>query len=236
MKALKYGGIAIVVLIAAVFIALMTVDVGQYKSVIEEQAKAATGREVKIGEVSLAISLVPAIVVSDIEFANAPWGSRPQMATVKRVEASAQLLPLLTGTVAISGLKVVDADVILEINRDGKANWEFDVPPSEGEGPGLNVDGIDISGLKLAYRDAVQGMSADVGLDSGKVKIAGELANLEITDIDLGKTTLAFKDKTQAVEASLGELELDARGPITALGITALDADDVALNYTPAGG
>ncbi|MDX2222626.1 MAG: AsmA family protein [Rhodospirillaceae bacterium] len=230
MKALKYVGIALVVLVGAVFIALMTVDVGQYKGVIEEQAKAATGREVKIGGIGLAISLSPAIVVTDVQVANAPWGSRPQMATIKQVEAGTQLIPLIFGTINISGLKVADADVILEVNQDGKGNWEFDTGPSSGEPPALNVSGLDAKGLKLAYRDAKTGMSADVALEAATVKIA-DLMKLEITDIDLQKAKVSFSDKTQSAEADIGALTLEAAGPITALGITLVEASDAKAAF-----
>ena len=38
---------------------------------------------------------VPTIIVNDVSFANASWGSRREMATLKRLEANLQILPLL---------------------------------------------------------------------------------------------------------------------------------------------
>ena len=231
MKALKIVVAAIVVLVVAVVGVLLTVDVSQYKGVIQDQAKAATGRDVKIGDIKLSISLTPAIVVSDVSFANAPWGSKPTMLTAKRIEAGTQLIPLLTGSIKISDVKVVDADVLLEVNRDGKPNWVFDTPPSLGSGPALSVSGLNAENLKLGYRDAKLGQSADVVLGSAIIKIAGDVANLEITDVDLTGAKINFKDKAQSADIQLGKLSLDSKGPITALGITALDVGDAKLAY-----
>ncbi|MDX2145572.1 MAG: AsmA family protein [Rhodospirillaceae bacterium] len=236
MKALKIIGIGLVVIVAAIVGVLLTVDVGAYKGIIQDQAKAATGREVKIGEVSLAISLTPAIVVTDLSFANAPWGSRPEMATIKRIEAGTQLIPLLLGTVNISGLKVIDADVLLEVNAAGKSNWTFDVPADPNAKPiPLNISGVDAQGLKLAYRDAKTGQDVAVALDSAAVKIAGAIANLEITDVDLGGAKISFKDKTQSADVTAAKLSLDAKGPITALGIANLGLADATVAYKGAG-
>jgi len=139
MKALKIAGGVIAVVIVGLVIFLVTFDVSQYKGLIQDQAKAATGREVKIGDIKLAVSLTPAIVLSDVSLANATWGSRPEMLTVKRFEASVQLIPLLSGFVKVSGLKVVEGDALLEVNKDGKANWEFDVPPAPADQPASSL-------------------------------------------------------------------------------------------------
>ena len=237
MKALKYVGGAVAVIIVGLGIFLATFDVSQYKGLIQDQAKAATGREVTIGDIKLAVSLSPAIVLTDVSIANAPWGSRPAMATIKRFEAATQLVPLLFGTVNISGLKIVEGDVLLEVNAAGKANWEFETasPASTAPPPPLNVDGIAIDGLKLAYRDAKQGMSADVALGDAAIRMAGDLLKLEVTKLDLSELALKFKDKTQSADVTVGKLALNSAGPITALGIRAVDAGSVALTRTAGG-
>ena len=97
MKIAKIAAGVLVALIAVVVVVLLTVDVGKYKGVIQDQAKAATGRNVTIGDIKLAVGLTPAIVVTDVRVANAPWGSRPDMLTLKRLEAHTELFPLLFG-------------------------------------------------------------------------------------------------------------------------------------------
>ena len=51
------------------------------------------------GELSIHAGLQPALVAENVDFSNAPWGSRPYMATVKRLEIQVALIPLLTGKI-----------------------------------------------------------------------------------------------------------------------------------------
>jgi uncharacterized protein involved in outer membrane biogenesis len=231
MKAVKIAAAAVALVVVGVIVFLLTFDVSQYKGLIQDQAKAATGREVTIGGIELSLSLTPAIVVTDVSLANAPWGSTPEMVRAKRIEASTQLIPLLQGDVRIAGLKLVDADVALEVNKDGTPNWAFDVPPSSSAGPALSVPTLAVSNLKLVYRDAAQGRDAAIALDTANMKIAGDVAKLEITDIDLAGAKIDVKDRTQSAAVQIAKLALDAKGPITTLGITTLELSDAKLNY-----
>ncbi|MEE9300513.1 MAG: AsmA family protein [Alphaproteobacteria bacterium] len=128
------GGLIVAVLIAAVIL-LSTQDVEVYKELIEEQARKATGRELKInGELDLAISFSPAITATDVVFANAEWGSRPEMLKLERVEAKVALIPMLMGTVDVKRLVLVGADIYLETDLSGRGNWEFEPVEEEPEG------------------------------------------------------------------------------------------------------
>ncbi len=128
------GGLIVAVLIAAVIL-LSTQDVEVYKELIEEQARKATGRELKInGELDLAISFSPAITATDVVFANAEWGSRPEMLKLERMEAKVALIPMLMGTVDVKRLVLVGADIYLETDPSGRGNWEFEPVEEEPEG------------------------------------------------------------------------------------------------------
>lgn len=130
---LKALGIAVVAVVVAVVAILMSVDVNQYRGVIEEQAKAATGRDLTIGgPIELSISLSPAVVLQDVTFANASWGSRPEMITARRLEAQVELLPLLSGEIKVRRLVLVGLDALLEVNEQGVGNWVLDRPAAAG--------------------------------------------------------------------------------------------------------
>lgn len=47
------------------------------------------------------------------------------MAIVKRIEAEVGLLPLLTGTVEVRRLVLVEPDILLELDEKGVPNWQF---------------------------------------------------------------------------------------------------------------
>lgn len=77
------AGVVLVIIVAAV-VALRSMDFNKYKGLIAGQVKSATGRELKIGgNINLEIGFSPAVVVEDVSFANAPWGSRPDMVKVR---------------------------------------------------------------------------------------------------------------------------------------------------------
>src|SRR5215813_13534205 len=85
-------GAVVVVVIGGAVVAIETIDFNQYRALIADQVKQRTGREVKIaGDLKVGISLTPTVAVDDVSFANASWGSRPEMVTVKRFEAQLEL-------------------------------------------------------------------------------------------------------------------------------------------------
>ena len=231
MKILKIAAGIVAVLIVGLVVVLLTVDVSQYKGVIQDQAKAATGRDVTIGYIKLSLSLTPAIVVSDVQVANAPWGSRPQMLTLKSLEARTQLIPLLFGTVNISGLKLVEPDLVLETNAQGKGNWEFDTPVASSGSTGaalpLNISGVAVEGLKLAYRDGKTKGTATVAAKTADVEIDGALADLKIPSVAVTDLQGSYAQGAMAGQGSAAGLTLTAVGPLTDFNITKLAAKDV---------
>src|SRR3546814_2746280 len=83
-----------------------------------------TGRDLAInGDLKLDIlTLSPSLVVNDVRFANAEWGSRPDMAVVERFEAEVALLPLISGNLVIQRIVLVGADILIETNQQGRTN------------------------------------------------------------------------------------------------------------------
>lgn len=116
------AGLAVVVVGGAI-IAITSIDFNQYRSTIADQVKQATGRDLKIaGDLKVGISLAPAVAVDDVSFSNAAWGSRPEMATVKRFEAEMELLPLIFGDIRVKRLVLKGADILLETDAKRQGN------------------------------------------------------------------------------------------------------------------
>ena len=116
----------IAVLLVAVVVAgvavLKSMDFNEYRGLIAEQVKAATGRDLTIaGDLRLDISLTPAVAVEGVTFANAAWGSRPEMVTLRRLEVQVELLPLLTGDVRVTRVVLIGLDALL----DGMSRMDF---------------------------------------------------------------------------------------------------------------
>jgi uncharacterized protein involved in outer membrane biogenesis len=243
MKALKIVGGILAVIVIGLVIFIATFDVGKYKGMIEEQAKLATGREVKIGGLHMAVSLTPTVIVEDITVANAPWGSKPTMLSVKRIEAHASLLPLLTGKVDISKIGVETADALLEVNKQGVGNWEFDTTkggtqarPSQEQTTQLNVGAISVKDLKIDYKDAKLGAESAVSLKSLDAKIDGAIQDLKISHAALAELMVSHKAGPMAIDASIAKFEMDAKGKITDFGITEMNLTDIKVNGKTASG
>lgn len=188
-----FGGL--VVLLVAVVVAgvaiLSTMDFNQYKGLIAEQAKKATGRDLVIaGDLNLEISLNPAIAVDGVSFANAEWGSRPEMVKIDRFAAEVSLIPLLSGQVVVNRLLVEGVDLLAETNKDGLGNWEFagaqpaEATPSEsasGSATLPSVDQVVMRDIRVTYKDGMSGVEHRISLDeltaaAGSVDTPVELA------------------------------------------------------------
>ncbi len=116
LVAVVVGGIAV----------LKNTDFNQYKTEIAAEVKKATGRDLVIaGDLGVEISLNPAVAVEGVSFANAEWGSRPDMVKLDRFEARIAVLPLLFGRLEIARLVLVGADILLEVDKEGRANFAF---------------------------------------------------------------------------------------------------------------
>jgi len=176
-KWFKIAGGLVVVLVAVVIagVAILgSMDFNQYKGVIAEQAKKATGRDLQIaGDLNLEISLNPAIAVDGVTFQNAAWGSRPEMVSIDRFAAEVSLIPLLSGQVVVNRLLVEGVDLLAETDKNGVGNWEF----APGEKPAAaesdsggaatlpSVDKVVMRNIKVTYKDGVTGTEHRVALN-----------------------------------------------------------------------
>lgn len=172
-----FGGIA--VLLVAVVVAgvaiLSTLDFNEYKGLIAEEAKKATGRELVIaGNLNLEISLNPALAVDGVTFANADWGSRPEMVRIDRFAAEVSLIPLLSGQIVVNRLLVEGVDLLAETDKNGVGNWEFtgaksaeSAPAESGGGAATlpSVDQVVMKDIRVTYKDGVSGQEYRVALD-----------------------------------------------------------------------
>ncbi len=120
--------IAIVILLplAAIAVFVARFDPNAYKPEIAAAVERATGRALRLkGPLSLGISLVPTISAANVALANPPGFSRPEMASLAKLDAKVALIPLLSGRIEIRSLVLVRPDIALEINRDGQSNLAF---------------------------------------------------------------------------------------------------------------
>ncbi|MGF1592823.1 MAG: AsmA family protein [Kiloniellaceae bacterium] len=205
---------------AAVLVAgyamIASLDVQKVADFAREEVKAATGRDLVIaGPVGLQVSLTPSIDLEDVRFANAPWGSRPEMVTLRRLEIEVALLPLLTGDVVVRRLVAVEPDILLETDAGGRGNWEFDsaaeaAPPAAGAGSGPvslpDVQDFRIEGgrLRLVEADG-DGLDLEVTEAVGALPAGGGARSLRLV--------AAYNGNPFTVEGSYSGLPALLSGP-----------------------
>ena len=116
----------LVLLVIASAVVVATIDKRELLAPLTARLEQATGRKLTLGaEPRIDISLTPTLVLEDVTFANAPWGTRPDMLRAKRVEAQVALLPLLSRTVDIRRFTLVEPSILLETDANGTPNWAF---------------------------------------------------------------------------------------------------------------
>jgi uncharacterized protein involved in outer membrane biogenesis len=170
--ALVFGGL-IVVVAAGITIFVATFDPNSYKPQIIAAVQSATGRELTIGgRISLSLSLQPTLEMTEVSFSNPPGFSRPQMATLQRLQLQLALIPLLSKQIRINKLVLVKPDILLERTAQGQTNWQLvpavvaaatpsptpPPPPPPGSAaappPSIALSSLRIEGGTLALRDA----------------------------------------------------------------------------------
>ncbi|HEY7609424.1 MAG TPA: AsmA family protein [Alphaproteobacteria bacterium] len=130
IKRLVVGTLSVIlVLVALALIVPFLIPTSAYKDQIETRVKAATGRDLKLGG-ELKLSILPNLELSarDVVFGNRPGAAAKDMAKLKGLDLKLKLGPLLSGRFEIVALELVEPDIILEIDKDGKPNWQFDKP------------------------------------------------------------------------------------------------------------
>ena len=114
---MKKGLFVLVVLLAIIYSCKKNII-----QLVEEE----TGRDFKInGEINLAQSLIPTLIISDASFGNPAWASSKHMVKVDQLEVQVALLPLLTRHVSVNKIILNSPQIFLETDKSGNHNWLF---------------------------------------------------------------------------------------------------------------
>ncbi len=243
----KIAGVLLIAIVVGGIVALMSLDLNDYKPEIIAQVKQATGRDLVIeGDIDLEISLTPAIAVGGVRFANAAWGSRPDMVKIDRFEARVALIPLLSGTIDVQKIVLIGADILLEKNAKGEANFVFTAKatpsPSKssadssasGESTLPVVRHVTIVDAVVMYKNSASGQSVSLAIDTLSLKGDGPDAPLNLVfEGSYNKSPIALSGTLGAPSAMLAggkpfplQLAIEAGG--AKIGLKGAIADLVA--------
>jgi len=236
-KVLIGAGSVLVVLIAALLLAPVFLDLNSFKPQIAAQVKKATGRDLEIdGPVALSLMPVPSVNVTGIRFLNASGSRNANMVEVKSITVKPSVLALLRGDIEMTEVSLVEPRIVLEINAEGKLNWDFTpsagqaapAEPKTGSSLPLSLGKLTIENGTLIFSDARVGLSvvaenatvtASVGSMSGPYSVVGAAtvngAPLKV-DLGVGAKERDGLPTSLALEAGGGKLGF--KGTISELG------------------
>jgi uncharacterized protein involved in outer membrane biogenesis len=173
--------VLVVVFIVTTYAILSNYDFNGLKPQMALAVKDATGRELTLaGDIELEIGLRPTLIVEDVGLQNAPWGSRPELAKIKRLQIRVALLPLIIGTVEVRRLILIEPDLLIESNKSGKSNLEFETAKQDNAAkpkeqvstggrvamPALVMREMSIQNGRLTFKDGQSGKTYAVALES----------------------------------------------------------------------
>ena len=157
-KILSISALLIIAMIVTVYVILATYDFNKFKPRIIQAVREATGRELTLGgDLRVEMGFAPGLSVENVSFQNADWGSQADMAKVKRFEVQVAILPLIGGTIEVKRFILVEPDILLETNKSGTTNFEFQTPQKQktqtAKAPGLIFKEVKIKNGRLIYKD-----------------------------------------------------------------------------------
>ncbi len=209
----------VVALIGVAIILLLTIDLGRFKSNLENYVSNVTAREFVIaGRFEPSIGKTVDLVAENVWLANANWGLAENILELERLVVSVDTWSLLSGPIEVLNLEV--EGLTLHVEKEPgtlQSSWSF------GDGPTVSHDAGDSSQpfeLPLWLRQArLQRISVTYGqgwLDAPR-NISISDASLSADERDLLKVVLsgAIGDEPIRAEGLLGPLSalLDGQGP-----------------------
>ncbi|MGV2871832.1 AsmA family protein [Colwellia sp. E150_009] len=133
---LKVSAIILALIIIAIVAATQLISTDDIVNQVSTKVEQATGRTLSVdGDKQLSFFPSLSIELNKVRFANAPFGSKPNMATVEALNIHIPWLSIFSGELTIDKFVIVNPDILLETTADGQVNWQFPVVTNTGEEP-----------------------------------------------------------------------------------------------------
>jgi uncharacterized protein involved in outer membrane biogenesis len=191
------GVVAIlVVLVAAAIVGPRFIPADSLKAEIAAQVRTATGRELIIdGDISFTLLPTPGVSVSGVRVSNIDGAQAADMVQLKSAQVAVALGPLITGTVEIERVILVEPVFELEQLADGTNSWTFSPADPSTE--------------------------QDTGVSGGSAASDGSASSIQLNDLVVRDGTVVFRspditERIEGINASFGAASL--LGPFRAEG------------------
>ncbi len=247
IKRTLYSLLLLVILVGAgYYTALQYLKSDAGRQQIVKQIEKVTGREVALGNLGLAVGLKPTVEINNLRIDNAEWGTAEDFLKVDKAIVTAQLLPMLQKEIILEKITLVGADINLEKNKEGDANWVFSdkttekgVDEEEAKKTAVSLNLIAAENVNLSYSDAqtgkkhsltLQDMKLNEGLTNMTLKLNG---SYQKKPLSLDIETATVKEFMQKVS------EIPVKGNVQYAGnnldvdvLTVLPANEKPLSFT----
>ncbi len=201
--------------IVALFVIPMLVDVQKYKPQIEKQVSEATGRPFAIGgDLNLSIFPWVGVSLSDLHLGNPPGFTEKDLLSVQSFEVRVKLIPLLSKNIQVKRFIVKGPRIVLEKNKNGRANWQGIGKPSTEKketAPEKKREGLPIESLTVGEFAITNGSL--LWIDQTKKD------RKEVSDLDVRVQDVSLDRPIQlALSASLDGKPLSLTGKVGPIG------------------
>ena len=204
------------IFIVAVFFITANLNPNDYKQVIQDAAEREVGRKLHLeGDIKLTLFPTLSLDLERVSLDNPP-GFEGRFASIERIRAELDLLPLLKKRLEIGKIILQKPHLTLDTLSDGRRNWEgltekstaaaadqpsgtpsdarFDSPPAIA---GLSLAGLTVKDATVIWRDA----RTQEHIQANTVTLeAGALASGKMTEFSLSGTV---SDKRRQLSADI---------------------------------
>ncbi len=252
MKKLAMVLVLLVVLLgAAIVIVPGMISPETIKAQLTQRVEAATGRKLTIGG-KLALKVFPFIGVEaeQVSLSNPDGFGKDAFVSVGALQVDVALLPLLHKDIQVNSFMLKDPVIRLEVNKDGKRNWDFtpaevekglakkpEAEAKKGSGfapSNLTLGDIEISNGALFYTDG-KGAVQKVEKLNAKVKLRNMTSPLDVAadalwqgkqvkvvlNLDSLGTLSAGKASKFVANIASDVVSVDAKGTLEGQNVTA---------------
>lgn len=232
----------VLVLVIVLIVGVLMIPTDRIAAIAAQRFEAATGRQLTISG-GLKPSFWPELGVTagKVEIANASWSKAGPMVTAGGFKVGVDPLALLSGEVKVNRIELDKPQIVLEVGKDGRANWELAAPaagggaaaPASGSAPaqgggtgsggpgisGLTIDTAVIRGGSVTYLDDATGSRRTLDAIDATFHMpkAGGAADLKLTGTLNGQAlglsaALAKPDDVLAGRPAAVKADLSAGG------------------------
>src|SRR5882757_4988265 len=158
--------IGVASVVVAITVLVYFFDWNLLRGFVERRVSQATGRPLTIaGDLDVKLAWQPRVIVNEVTFGNASWGSTPTMAQLPHAEITFDIPSLFTHTIKIPLLRVIEPNVVLEKNEMGTSNWIFSDDAAKSKRT-VSLQRIDIDHGQLTYRSPLDKIDMKIEVSS----------------------------------------------------------------------